>query len=329
MPASPIPIGGDYYALLSGAQDSGDGSFLNSATVTFALYTAAGVAVPGASGTASYVAASNGNYRGTIESTATVTLTVGARYQIRFVLTQGSIDFPFSEWTTAVTPGPSLVDSTSYQLATGKTYTGTELASLQFWCGVVSRGLQSALRPFRFEPVTLTNQIYDAPTDPLLTLRVRPVRAITSVYFRSDANGLVSRFTSNYLLDNTDGAEYMLDVDDDLEGIALKGGVLRTNQIWGGMWWQPPLRLGSRFTSQPKCVMVSYEAGFVSVPDDVQGAAVHLVTKMLNSRKFGAQVASASLNSASYSLPQNALGNIWDEGIVSDLLRRYKSVFVG
>jgi hypothetical protein len=226
----------------------------------------------------------------------------------------------------------AILDVNQYQALTSA-LSSTDLPIAAAWCGAVSRAIEDACRPFRFEPVTLTNQIYDAPVDQILTLRVRPVRSIASIYFRADANGVASRFevgsSTTYLLDNTDGEEYILDADDDLTGFALKGQVRRTNSEWGYQWWRPPTLLAHRLQAQQRCLLVNYSAGFTSVPEAVQGAAAHTVTKMMRSRKLGTQVTSASLNGASYSLPAAAVGNLWEDPVVMGLLRRYMTVHVG
>ncbi len=90
----PIYLGEDHAvkwgdSATNGAYAVGTG-FLNSATVTYALKTAAGATI--ATGTCSYVAASNGNYRGTIESSALTALVLGALYTLEITLVQGSLD---------------------------------------------------------------------------------------------------------------------------------------------------------------------------------------------------------------------------------------------
>ena len=69
---------------------SAGGSYLNSATVTYAIYTAAGEAVSGGTGSYSYTAASNGDYTATVESTVTADLTDGAMYVVEVTIVSGS-----------------------------------------------------------------------------------------------------------------------------------------------------------------------------------------------------------------------------------------------
>jgi hypothetical protein len=95
----PIYISADHYVRYYGAQDSADDSYLNSGTCTFVLYNAAGASVT--SGTCSYVASSNGNYRGVIESTTTSGLTVGAKYRIVITFVQGLCNDSRTLWFRA------------------------------------------------------------------------------------------------------------------------------------------------------------------------------------------------------------------------------------
>lgn len=67
-------------------------SYLNSATVTYAVTDAAGTAVSGGTGTLSYVSASDGNYEGTIESTVltAANFTEGRTYLVDITISQSS-----------------------------------------------------------------------------------------------------------------------------------------------------------------------------------------------------------------------------------------------
>lgn len=89
---SVLYIGNDRYITLSGVNDAADGLYLNSATVTYALYEADGTAVSGGTGTLTYIAASNGNYRGVIDAAVTTTLTAEAQYYFVITATQSNYD---------------------------------------------------------------------------------------------------------------------------------------------------------------------------------------------------------------------------------------------
>ena len=66
-----------------------DGAYVNDATVTMTLKTAAGVAVSGAENVSlPYVAASNGKYQGAIEST--VALITDASYRLEVTAVSGA-----------------------------------------------------------------------------------------------------------------------------------------------------------------------------------------------------------------------------------------------
>ena len=89
MASNIIPIGADASIAYSGAQDL-DGNYLNAATVTYALKTVTGTTVT--SGTLAYLGGSNGNYRATMQSTVTSTMTPGAEYRLEITFAQGDFD---------------------------------------------------------------------------------------------------------------------------------------------------------------------------------------------------------------------------------------------
>ena len=89
-----VHIGCDNDVLFDGALNATSGAYLNSATCTFSLYAdnagENGTVVTGASAISmAYVAASNGDYSGVLQST--VSLTRDAWYWIVCTLTQGNI----------------------------------------------------------------------------------------------------------------------------------------------------------------------------------------------------------------------------------------------
>lgn len=92
--ANVIYIGEDLTLTFTGASVTvqGSTSYLNSATVTYAVKDATGTAVSGATGTLTYVAASNGNYEGTLESSVTTpaNFTEGGTYIVEYTLSQST-----------------------------------------------------------------------------------------------------------------------------------------------------------------------------------------------------------------------------------------------
>lgn len=69
------------------------GTYLNSATITYAITDAAGTAVSGGTGSYSYTAASNGDYTAVIESTVTTLLTEGGLYYLTVTGSQGNYNW--------------------------------------------------------------------------------------------------------------------------------------------------------------------------------------------------------------------------------------------
>lgn len=78
-----LPIGAAADVTYRGARKASDGTYLNAGTCTWRLLDSAGAIVdPAATGTLAYVAASSGNYAGTIPAAYTAGLTAGAVYQV-------------------------------------------------------------------------------------------------------------------------------------------------------------------------------------------------------------------------------------------------------
>jgi hypothetical protein len=94
-----ISIGSDNTVTLTGLYDSVLGDYVNDATVTGTIYTDSGTSV--GTFTLSYVAASDGDYRGGITASTSSTLTAGNAYSIRVVATSGSYSRTFSNYVIA------------------------------------------------------------------------------------------------------------------------------------------------------------------------------------------------------------------------------------
>lgn len=84
-------VGEDMAIQMIGLRDAITGSYVNDATMTYTLKTAAGVAVTGASAISmAYVAASDGNYRGTMDAAVSGTLTNETVYYLEITVS-GSV----------------------------------------------------------------------------------------------------------------------------------------------------------------------------------------------------------------------------------------------
>lgn len=90
MPPKPLYISCDNLIEYDGMIDEADGSYVNNATVTFALKDSDGNTVSSATGSLSYVSASNGIYQGVIVSS--VSLTAGTTYYLEITASSSSRD---------------------------------------------------------------------------------------------------------------------------------------------------------------------------------------------------------------------------------------------
>ena len=173
------------------------------------------------------------------------------------------------------------------------------------------------LAPFYPEPVTITDCILDAPPSRDLYLPVKPVRSITSVYYRSDAGGLLANFTADYLLDNAAGDQYQLLVDDPITGWSRQGCLRRIDMAWGYTNIVPLSRLASQIEPERGSIKVTYTAGPSALPPEIEAAAVLAVSILLARKKTGMPVVSESWNgySASYAGPFTATGVLYTPDI--------------
>jgi hypothetical protein len=204
----------------------------------------------------------------------------------------------------------AILTAESWISYTTTTVTGGDLASIRAWCGAVSSALVQMLKPFHPEPITVTDAILDAPPSRDLILPVRPARSITSVYYRPDAYGVVANFTSTYLINNDDGDEYQLLIDDPVNGISRSGILRRIGRVWGWSNITRPGRLASTLEPERGSIKVTYTAGPAAMPPEVEAAAVLAVSFLYDMKKTGKVLVSESWNgwSGSYSGPATTAG---------------------
>lgn len=88
MATTPLYIGADHDVTLEGLSAAATATYLNAATVTWNLKDRFNESVT--TGTLDYVAASNGNYAGIIQSTITSALTPGALYYLEVTSSEGT-----------------------------------------------------------------------------------------------------------------------------------------------------------------------------------------------------------------------------------------------
>jgi hypothetical protein len=87
--ANLIYIGNAHGLIVDGLRDAITGAYQNSATVAWALLQTDGTSI--ATGSYSYVAASNGEYTGEIPAANTSGLTEGTDYHVRVTATVGGV----------------------------------------------------------------------------------------------------------------------------------------------------------------------------------------------------------------------------------------------
>lgn len=187
-----------------------------------------------------------------------------------------------------------------------KTYLGETVTTFDNVYGSLIAEVEAAIkRRLRnnIERATYTNIVLDAPATEDLGLAQTPV--LTSgltVYYRGDARGDTSKFTSDYLL--TRGTDYQLVTDPDNASQSRCGILRRFYRLWGVGRVSGVNSLVPRIEPEPGAVMVTWTAGYSPIPHDLI-LAVHLATMALFTRRqYGAAITSNSWNGGSYSLGQ-------------------------
>lgn len=191
----------------------------------------------------------------------------------------------------------AIIDADRFQTITGQTFSSSDLQAIRAICSSVSDAITQYLKPFQPEPLTITSRVIEAPPSELLVLPVRPARAMVSVYFRSDAKGDPSLFTSDYLL--TQYTDYVLPLDDAINGISRSGILRRIGGIWGRRLVVKNDRLGYSEEPLPGSVMVTYTAGMPVLPPSIEEAAQLMVSMIWNRRTQGMPAQSESWNGES------------------------------
>lgn len=291
--------GSDYYVRYEGARDAVSGSYLNSGTVTYAMYyTADDSAVSGGTGSLSYTAASNGDYLGVVESTVTSTLAIGVQVYIIITFSQSAYNDVRRVDETVQAPGEILIDAVTWAAHTGVSHTGADAIALDRWCGAVRAALLKRLRPYLPEPQTATF-IIDAPPTGTLILPVRPVRALTSIHLHPGANGDSSLFVAADLLTNY--TDYFSPTDP-LDGYNRSGLIHRRGaSCWGYEWTRRPTTLASTLDPNRGAVKIVAAVGEATVPEDIRAAGVAAVSLLMNRRTTGMPLNSESWANYSYS----------------------------
>lgn len=217
----------------------------------------------------------------------------------------------------------AIVSETIWEAWTNQSVTGAASTSIAAICTAVDAAIKRLLLPYLPESATVTDEILDAPPTRDLILRRRPVRSITSLYYRADADAVAANFTSDYLL--VAGTDYSLLIDDPVNGWSQSGIVRRLGgSVWGYGWYRDPTTLAPRLESGRGSIKVTYAAGPSSVPSDIEAAAVLMVSMIYGRKEQGAPFASESWNGRSQSLAgQYTAESALNSPDVKALLRPY------
>lgn len=191
----------------------------------------------------------------------------------------------------------AIISQSEIEERTGTTYAGANASAITQLCIDVDAAIKKRLAPYYPEPLTKTFYL-DAPLSRELRIPYRPVRGITSIYYRPGANGDPSAFTSDDLL--TAYTDYQFTVDPVL-GYSDSGIVRRIDTLWGWRAFSPPERLGYELQAERGALKVVATIGPAAVPADIALAAHLCVLRLYQFRTTGLPLQSESENGYSYS----------------------------
>lgn len=217
----------------------------------------------------------------------------------------------------------AIISETTFEAITNQSVTGGASTSIAALCTAVDAAIKRLLLPYMPESATITDEILDAPPTRDLILTRRPVRSVTSLYYRADADGVVANFTSTYLL--TAGTDYSLYLDDPSNSWSQSGIVRRLGvSVWGARYHRAPTTLAGRLEGIRGSIKCTYAAGPSSVPSDIELAAALAVSLLYNRKEQGAPFASESWNGRSQSIagPHTAEAAVHSPDVMA-LLRPY------
>lgn len=173
-----------------------------------------------------------------------------------------------------------------------------------------------------FESATYT-EYYTGTGLRTFTLRQTPVSSITSLYLDQSGNfGLNpdGSFAATSLL--VQGTDYVLDLNPS-SGRSDTGIVFRINTVWPRFYREYYIgRMAGRLYSSEGNIKVTYQAGYTSIPADIQYAVAYLTSYMRRNIGSGAPLAKEKIGDYSYELAQPR----WLEqiGELKQILGKYK-----
>ncbi len=173
-------------------------------------------------------------------------------------------------------------------------------------------------------------EFYEGTGTRFLPLRQRPVTAINNLWVDFNANygqNPAGAFGTDTLL--TQGSDYVLDYD--AGGTNSRSGlVVRINTVWSqvGRTYYPgkmTAEIGPAFGS----IKVDYNAGYATIPIDIQYACCYLVAFMRRTIKIGGEIHSERIGDYAYELKTLRIPQHPEIGTARQLLSRYKEFAMG
>jgi len=219
-----------------------------------------------------------------------------------------------------------------------KGYLGIPAAntSQDTWLTALQPAAEAVVSEFtgrRFESQNYT-EFYNGNNRRELALRWRPVTAVASVYLDyagAFGHNPSSPFPASTLL--ADGVSYVLDWDGPNAVQSRSGLLLRLNTVWPELprSYSAPRSLTLDTGPLYGNIKVTYTAGYVTVPEDIQYAVAFLCSYMKRTIPQGGNVVEERIGDYSYALADGRRHE-WqmpELATINQILSRYKEVALG
>jgi hypothetical protein len=159
-----------------------------------------------------------------------------------------------------------------------------------------------------------------------LALRNRPVTAVNFVWqdFNANFGANTPSFGTDTLL--TYGSQWTLDWDQGAT-VSKSGVLIRVGTVWeeiGRVYF--PGKLSADIGPAYGNIKVDYQAGFVTIPMDLQYCVAYLVKYMMRTLPYGASVDSEKIGQFTYSLGRPRKDLTPEIGSLRQMLGKYREV---
>lgn len=159
-----------------------------------------------------------------------------------------------------------------------------------------------------FSSATYTDEAYDGSASPYLTLRNWPVASVSAVKVKYPDSGTQTIDTDTYRSDLRTGRVFRIETKQDWDWLPDSFDQANRNQpgYFRGLY--------PRWPAGFQNILVTYTAGYATIPADLQGVATEMVVELYLNRTQNPRVSSRSAGGQSFTFHG-----------VDDLLKKYRA----